>query len=319
MSCFIKVARQASKLHAQTLLRLCTFGVTVGVIWLVLPAVASDTSGVYRMSNQKTFSSQLGADTIPTCVVVNNVRHMGIYIATTPSTELGRNMRLSQGMVLLTVDGYSITSGRMADSWIGHRPARKPMLFTYALAQDGKPSINSAQIQGSASAPVSSATASTPSGTSASSGADHPKPVAQQGDLVTYCISMINESRKSGGLSPVQEDSTLAKFGADYADYMAKNGDKFDIKSNNNPHQDMSGRGPHERAQQAGLTNFLDESIGRSSRSLGDMRQLTILHQQMMTGTGGHRDIIMNPEARLVGVGIARGPNRLYLTEEFGK
>jgi uncharacterized protein YkwD len=316
MSCFIMLARRASKEHARALLTICTSGLAAG-IWLVLPAIASDTSGVYRTSNQKTFSSQLGADTVPTCVVLNNVRHMGIYIATAPSTELGRNMRLSQGMVLLTVDGYSITSGRIADSWIGHRPANKPLVFTYALAVDGKPSINSGQVQGSTSAPAVTAAASAPSGSSASSGTAKAAP--QQADLASYCISLINESRKSGGLNPVQQDSGLTKFATDYAEYMAKNTDKFDVSVNNNPHMDLSGRGPQERAQQAGLSNFQDESIGRSSRTLGDQNQITLLHKQMMTGSGGHREIIMNPESRLVGIGIARVHNRLYLTEEFGK
>jgi uncharacterized protein YkwD len=322
MSSFIMVTRRASKLPARVPLRLSTLGLLV-CTWLVLPSMAADNSGVFRTSNQKTFSSQLGADTVPTCVVLNNVRHMGIYIASAPSTELGRNMRLSRGMVLLTVDGYSITSGRIADSWIGHRPAKKPLVFTYAFAQDGKPSIQTGQIDGSAVTPVSvAATAPTaatapPSRSSAATAADNAKPVAQPTDLAAYCISMINESRKSGGLNPVQQDSALSRFGSDYAEYLAKNGDKFELKGSNNPHVDLAGRGPQERAQQAGLGNFLDESIGRSSRTLGDARQLAILHQQMMADV--HRAIIMNPEARLVGIGIARGPNRLYLTEEFGR
>jgi uncharacterized protein YkwD len=276
----------------------------------VIPSSAADGSGVYRMSNQTTHSTQLGVDTIPTCVVVNNVRHMGIYIAGAPMTELGRTMKLSAGMVLLTVDGYSMTSGTIADGWLGHRASHKPLVFTYAMALDGQPGIRTGEIQPPAAAVK-------PSRSSALAVSPHHD--ISRADLIALCISLINESRRSGGLGPVQESAALSGFGSDYAEYMAKNRDKYEM-SNPHPHMDLNGRTPWERAKLAGLNNFLNECIGRSSRGLGDMQHIRILHKQMMTETsGGHREIIMDPEAHFVGVGIAVGPNRLYVTEEFGQ
>jgi len=255
-------------------------------------------------------------------VIVNGARHPGIYITTEPTTDLGRSMKLSPGMVLLTIDGYSMIGSGVADGWIAHRGA-KLLPFTYALAAGGKPAIYSGQVQPETSGPSNlSIMGPQPSsrGLTGTDGPVHPKLVPQMtdGELSNYCISLINDSRKSGGLSPLQEDTALANFAHQYADYMAKNRDEFEVSSSRNPHQDLNGRGPQERARQAGLNTFINENIGRSSRSLGDVVQVTNLHRQMMSGTDGHREAIMNPEARTVGIGIARGDNRLYLTEEFG-
>ncbi|WP_448887309.1 CAP domain-containing protein, partial [Enterobacter kobei] len=82
-------------------------------------------------------------------------------------------------------------------------------------------------------------------------------------------------------------------------------------------HRDLNGKGPLERAQLAGISNFLNENIGRNINQPGK-NGLNILHRQMMASPG-HRPAIMDVEAHLVGIGSAMAGNRLFLVEVFGK
>src|SRR5205807_1009996 len=99
--------------------------------------------------------------------------------------------------------------------------------------------------------------------------------------------------------------------------YMAKNRDQYEATGSRDPHLDLKGQDQYQRASQAGLGNFLNECIGRSTRERGDNVALGTLHQQMMADR--HRMAILDPEAHLLGIGIARIPNRFYVTEVFGK
>jgi len=299
------------------------------VILLVLPVMAD---GLYRTANEKTYSKCLGVMTIPTLVIVDNARHPGIYVTTMPNFELGQSMKLGPGTVLLTLDGYSITSSKMADGWLEHR-SNKPMTFTYAVAVDGKPKIFTGQVQSTASAPSAASPHYPPhdprgiggapthdSGSASAPTAGAPKWNAPaEAELATYCLSLINDSRKSNGLGPLQDDGTLARFASDYATYMSRNAKDYELSVARSPHVDLNGRSQLERAHEAGATNFLNENIGRASRGIkSDMSTLATLHSQFMSSPG-HRESILDPEAHFVGIGIARLPARFYLTEEFGK
>ncbi len=286
------------------------------LIAMALPVMAEDK--LYRISNETTYSNNLGVMTIPTLVIINNARHPGIYVTTTPKLELGQSMKLAPGTVLLTLDGYSITSSKMADGWLGHR-SNKPLTFTYAVAVDGKPKIFSGQVQPSSSKIQPSSSSASPAGPSGRP-AGAPRSVAtQEADLAFYCLSIINASRTSNGLGPLRDDGTLAKFATDYSNYMAKNAKEYEVTNSRNPHMDLNGRSQLERAQEAGVTNFLNENIGRASRGLfTDQQTLSMLHREFME-SAGHRMSILDPEAHFVGIGIARLPSRFYLTEAFGK
>ncbi len=129
---------------------------TVSVLSLVTPPVMAK-DGVFRTANVQTFSKSLGVMTVPTCVVVDNARHPGVYIVGMPTADLGRQMKLAPGMVVLTIDGYSISSSKVADDWMSHR-GNKTLNFTYAMSQNGKPRILSSAVSfGSENGVVSAA------------------------------------------------------------------------------------------------------------------------------------------------------------------
>jgi uncharacterized protein YkwD len=135
--------------------------------------------------------------------------------------------------------------------------------------------------------------------------------------MTSYCLGLINASRRKGGLDIVEPDPALERFGNDYAQYMANNYVSYDLMhSSRNPHEDLNGRGPLERARTAGITNFLQESIGRST-GRGGMQILGNLHGEMMASPE-HRGIIMDPAAHHVGIGMAGSHNLFFLTYEFG-
>jgi uncharacterized protein YkwD len=145
-----------------------------------------------------------------------------------------------------------------------------------------------------------------------------------EGELEAYCLSLINESRRQEGLSPLVLDGSFARMAQQYANYMAQNSEQFELSVSRSPHIDLQGRNQMQRAAAAGLaTRFTGECIGRTSRGgNSDKTMILTVHRQMMSeapGSGGHRDNIMNPDATVVGVGIARLPKRQYLVEEFGQ
>jgi len=287
------------------------FFVVLAVCLLILPVMAKD--GVFRTGSAQTYSSRLGVNTVPTLVVIANAQHPGIYLTTSPVCELGQKMKLTSGMVLLTIDGYSMTSSKVADQWIDHR-GNKPIQYTYAISVDGKARILSGEVQtgaASAGAPSSPANA-LHAGVAARSA------MVPQAEIVQYCLTLINQSRKSNGLEPVKEDASLGRCAQDYADYMAQNQKDYEVTNERSPHTDLRGRSAPERAKLSGVTNFLNENIGRASRGdRNDRLVLSTLNSQMLNSPG-HREIMLDPQAHTVGIGIARLPNRFYLTEEFG-
>lgn len=280
---------------------------------LVSPAVATEKGCVFRTSNKSTYSSNLGVVTVPAYVVVNNVRHPGLYVSTRASSELGRSMGLSPGVILLTLDGYTMSTPEMADHWLEQRP-QKPLVFTYATVRGGRPVIGSSQVQFTRKAASSSSSTSSSSGSKAAD--------VSIAELEQYVFGLINDSRRSEGLSPLRIDSSLARLARNYADYMSQHPEGYEITVSRSPHVDLQGRSPQDRAREAGLSANVMENIGRGSRGpfSSDMGMLRNVHDQMMAepkGQPNHRSAIMNPEAHNVGIGLARTANRFYLTEEF--
>lgn len=143
-------------------------------------------------------------------------------------------------------------------------------------------------------------------------------------ELESYCLSLINDSRRQEGVSPLQRDGSFARLARQYADYMAQHPEQYELSVSRSPHIDLQGRDQMQRAAQAGLSaRFEGECIGRTSRGgYSDKNMILTVHQQMMSeppGNSGHRDNILNSNATVAGVGIARLPRRLYLIEEFGQ
>lgn len=280
-------------------------------------APAFSKNYIFRTSNTPARVQALGVDTVNAVITVGNQRHYGLFIVNNPKdSALGSDMSLQSGQVLLTVDGYSVTSARQADNWLAHRP-HKPMIFTYAIIVNGVPKILSKEI-------ASKATLNPGASESSSPISSKPGPMEKQfstSELESECVSMINESRRKAGLAPVQQDSQLAGLARKYADYMGQHKEGYEITVGRSPHTDLQGRSPQERAHEYGVSRAVSENIGRASRGPfePDIRQLRNLHKSMMDEGpgGGHYETIMNPNARSVGVGICRIPGRFYLTEEF--
>lgn len=284
---------------------------------LVESTPTSAKNYIFRTSNTPARVQSLGVDTVNAVITIGNQRHYGLFIVNSPKgSELGDDMSLKSGQVLLTLDGYSVLTAKQAENWITHRP-HKPLVFTFAMIVNGVPKIFTREI-------ASKSTLNPGSQNVASSSSSRPDPAERDystSELESECISMINESRRRGGLGPVSQDSQLAGLARKYADYMAQHKEGYEITVSRSPHVDLQGRSPQERANEYGVNRPIAENIGRASRGPFelDIKQLRNLHKSMMDEGpgGGHYETIMNPNARMVGVGVARISGRFYLTEEF--
>lgn len=285
-------------------------------------ALAQTKSFAYRTSNNQTFSNTLGVNCVPAYVMQGKVAHQGLFITSLPTTDLGREMKLSPGMVLLTVDRYSMVSAKAADNWLAHRSRSSPISFTYATDSNGVASVQSGSVtaggaSGGLSASGAATTATKTTGVVTTRNV-LPSSSISGGAVPQVMLGLLNDSRQGGGLSALQSDSRLSQYAQTYADYLAAHADKYDVRDpNNNPHQNLTGQDQFERARQAGIENFLSENIGRNVGTLG-FGGVKILHNQMMSSPG-HRPAIMDAEAHKVGVGAAQAGNRIFLVEVFGR
>src|SRR5262245_29936874 len=118
-------------------------------VLISLPAMArekTDESCVFRTSNVPFHSNALGVGTISSFVVIDNVKHPGIYITeVTTANSLAKHMGLKQRYILLTMDGYSMLTAKTVDQWMAQRPP-KPLNYTYCIVHNGKPKIYSREI-----------------------------------------------------------------------------------------------------------------------------------------------------------------------------
>jgi uncharacterized protein YkwD len=141
-------------------------------------------------------------------------------------------------------------------------------------------------------------------------------------DLARYCVSLINKSRETEGHLPqLQQDSGLSRLAQSYADYMLMHPERY-VRPTVSPHLDLEGHYPMDRARAAGITVEVHENLGMDRRGAkSDYDLVAHQHSVMMaepSGPHNHRSIILDPEARNVGVGISRNGSLLYLVEEFG-
>jgi uncharacterized protein YkwD len=299
------------------------FALTFFALSLATDTTAQSKSFAYRTSSAQTFSSSLGIACVPAYVLLNKVAHQGIFVVSAPTTELGKKMNLAPGTVLLTVDNYSMISAKAADSWISHRSKRGPISFTVAIDNNGQAQVQTGSVQADPATAVATASASANSSTNSHGSRSAVSAPVVSGSIAAFTITLLNKSRVAGGLAPLERDATLSQFAQSYAEYLANNASKYDVRSDsNNPHQDLNGRNQIERAQQAGLTNWQNENIGRNvgGPNIGGvpMAGVNVLHNQMMA-SAGHRPAIMDAEAHSVGVGSARIGDRFFLVEEFGR
>lgn len=286
-------------------------------LWETTESVAQPKSFAYRTSSTQAYSNTLGVNCVPAYVMLNKVAHQGIFITSAPTADLGRKMNLSPGMVLLTVDNYSMISAKAVDSWLSHRSKPGPINFTYATDNNGQAQVQAGSVPGPSATTASASSASIGQSAPITSRNVLSMPSAG-GDPSSLLLGLVNKSRAQGGLAALTPDPSLTRYAQSYADYLAANASKYDVRDpNNNPHQDLNGRLALERAQQAGISNFQNENIGRNVGNSG-LAGVKVLHEQMMA-SGEHRPAIMDGDAHVIGIGWRYAGNRLFLVEEFGR
>lgn len=290
-------------------------------LFLLQPAVqaADESSCVFRTTNVPIYCNSLGVGTIPVYVQAGSIKYPGLYLTTAPDASgLAKHMGLKQGNVLLQLDGYSIATTDVADKWMSKRP-QKPLQYTYAVIRHGKPTLYTREI--------SSLSSSQSAGQAASTGTANSAQQASAGkeysieELERYDLSLINASRRQEGASDVQIDSALSRLAKDYAEYMMQHPERY-AQPQDSPHRDLQGRWPMDRARDAGINREVHENLNMVSRGVVDDRALVDrMHQRMMAepkGQHNHRSILLDAEAKSVGIGISRQGTRMYMVEEFG-
>ncbi len=298
-------------------------GIVVALVG-TLAAGAADKTFISRAGGPSSYSAQLGVQATAVYVLVGGGRLRGLYIESKPRTDLGKLLNLSPGMVLLSVDGYSMSSTTVADQWIAKRP-KITLQYKYVIMSGGKPTIQEAQKE------VSQLASSSQAGSSAQGQGIGPVHhilrragrAESAAELESLIITLVNQSRTKEGLPALKNDAGLAGGAKKYAQYMAQWEKDYDVFGNRSVHQDLQGRLPHERAQQAGISNFLSENIGRGTREgVADSDIIRTVHAQMMAeapGQGGHRENLMDAQAASIGVGVCCTQGRLFFVEWFGK
>lgn len=312
------------------------------LVWMVLvfslSAAFADNSSILEKKGTPVISKALGVETIAASVLFHAAKNPGLYINSSPdSGALAKRMGLKEGNVLLTLDGFSAYSAEAVDRWIKSRPA-KPLHFTYAVFQHGQPKLyekrihspqNSAdapsEVTGSASsgsqaAAVPSANATVAPGTTATSTNSNFE--FATADLEAYILTLINESRRAEGSPPLQADPALSRLARDYADYMLQHPEHY-VRPVMSPHLDLQGRIPQMRAFDAGIHREVHENLSAKprGRQRNDKELALYMHQEMMAEPAGqhnHRSILLDPNAKAVGIGIGRQGSSMYLVEEFG-
>lgn len=288
-------------------------------------AIAQSSAGqknyVFRTSNTQAAVRQLSIVTVPAYVLIDNVRHDGLYIVSVGGSQLASMMKLAPGQILLSLDGQKTLSASAAETYLARRGSR-PFSFTYALMQGGKPFLAAGEIQDAASAAGSGSVSSRSQGQSTSSDSGSSNKQYTNAELQEYCLLLINQSRKAEGVAFVQQEASCTRLATKYANYMMEHAAHYEPTGTSTPHIDLSGKKPQDRAKDAGFSTVVLENIGRSTRGsfVSDKTIVKDLHDMMMAEPKGqinHRSTIVDPKCRYLGVGIARSSDRFYLVEEF--
>lgn len=130
---------------------------------------------------------------------------------------------------------------------------------------------------------------------------DDPDPLIQ---LAAETVRLTNEARQDNGCQPVEENGQLAAAAQGHSQDMADNG-FFD-------HLSPDGSNFVDRAAQAGYDAAMSENIAAGQ----DSAEATF---EDWMDSEGHRENILNCEAKAVGVGVGEASDgTLYWTQKFG-
>ncbi len=134
-------------------------------------------------------------------------------------------------------------------------------------------------------------------------------PVSQ---LESYMLTLVNNHRKENGIPTLGTDGTLARCAREHADDMIKR-KFFD-------HTNPDGLDGFKRAQKAGFKKGVRENIGKTVMGGNGMFEVEAADARLMQSPG-HKANILDPELKVVGIGIAYDPVTwaLRVCQLFGK
>lgn len=144
-----------------------------------------------------------------------------------------------------------------------------------------------------------------------------PPPRAELAELRAELTDALNQHRAAFGLPQLHTDPTAEQA----AQYQAENM----LATGNLGHVDSAGRSPMMRyAQFGGKADYYGENVGFRSPAVVDEALLwdvlSKLDQAMMAEippNDGHRRNILSKHYDAVGIGIAVGPNGVFMAEDF--
>jgi len=134
-------------------------------------------------------------------------------------------------------------------------------------------------------------------------------PVSQ---LESYMLTLVNKHRKENNIPTIGTDGTLARCAREHADDMIKR--KFFN------HTNPDGLDGFKRAQKAGYKKGVRENIARTAMGGNGILEVEAADEGLMRSPG-HMANILDPELKVVGIGIAYDPVtwQLRVCQLFGK
>jgi len=106
----------------------------------VYTAAAADKSASITITSPPaapSYSKQLGVQAAPVTVVVDSVEQHGLFIYSNPNKALGKALKLRQNVLLLSLDGYAVSSVETVDSYLERRPKNKALTYEYIPSLSG--------------------------------------------------------------------------------------------------------------------------------------------------------------------------------------
>jgi uncharacterized protein YkwD len=148
-------------------------------------------------------------------------------------------------------------------------------------------------------------------------------PIAQQGPedpvagVRARLINQINAHRRAAGLTILSPDPLAQQAAQLQAQYMETSGTMR--------HEDSDGRSPMERyLELGGRASLYGENVAYYGDSFTETEAVwaavSKLDAMMMAErppSDGHRENILSPAYRGIGIGVAIGPNGIYIAEDF--
>lgn len=259
-------------------------------------------------------SSRLGASGSAAYILTASTSNRGLYIKSVSSGTVAAKLGLSEGDVLLQLNGRVVQTAADADRILGAAPSGQlKSVFVKQTAQ----ALNcyNQAIAYTNDAP-NDGTAIVQSGASmrADSTLDRIQTSVPVQTLESYMCEIVNADRAANGLGKVSLSGSLSAVARAHAEDM--------IKRNFFAHINPSGMDPRERAAAAGLSIAVAENIATKNGPMSPQAKVAGCESMMMAepknDPHNHRGNILNASWVTVGIGCAYGPGgAVVVAQEF--